>query len=68
MKPIHAIGMFLAYLMAARLGLSLTTVSGFATAIWPATGVAIIGILLGCLLHETSPKNRLNKVCLGIFF
>jgi len=47
MKPINAIALFLAYIMAAMIGLSLTTVSSFATAIWPATGVAIIGILLG---------------------
>ena len=47
MKPIHAIALFLAYIISAMIGLSLTTVSSFATAIWPATGVAIIGILLG---------------------
>ena len=47
MKPIHAIALFSAYIMASMIGLSLTTVSSFATAICPATGVAIIGILLG---------------------
>jgi signal transduction histidine kinase len=35
------------YLLAARMGLELGTVSGFATLVWPPTGIAIAALLLG---------------------
>ena len=35
------------YLLAARLGLELGTVSGFATLVWPPTGIALAALLLG---------------------
>jgi len=37
----------LAYLMAAHIGLALDAVSGFATLVWPAGGIALAAILLG---------------------
>src|SRR5687767_6982707 len=35
------------YVFAARMGLELGTVSGFATLVWPPTGIAIAALLLG---------------------
>ena len=40
-------GTALAYLLAARIGLSLDAVAGFATLVWPASGIALAAILLG---------------------
>ena len=37
----------LAYIIAARIGLSLDTVGGFATLVWPASGIALASLLLG---------------------
>src|SRR6266550_2288483 len=37
----------LSYLVAARVGLALDAVSGFATLVWPASGIALAAILLG---------------------
>jgi len=37
----------LAYVIAARIGLSLDTVGGFATLVWPASGIALAALLLG---------------------
>jgi signal transduction histidine kinase len=37
----------LAYIIAARIGLSLDTVGGFATLVWPASGIALAALLLG---------------------
>ncbi len=37
----------LAYIVAARIGLSLDTVGGFATLVWPASGIALAALLLG---------------------
>src|SRR5678816_1215217 len=37
----------LAYVIAARIGLSLDTVGGFATLVWPASGIALASLLLG---------------------
>lgn len=37
----------LAYIIAARVGLSLDTVGGFATLVWPASGIALASLLLG---------------------
>jgi signal transduction histidine kinase len=37
----------LAYVIAARMGLSLDTVGGFATLVWPASGIALASLLLG---------------------
>ena len=34
------------YVSAAKLGLSLDAVSGFATAVWPPTGVALVALTL----------------------
>jgi signal transduction histidine kinase len=36
-----------AYLIAARIGLGLDAVAGFATLVWPASGIALAAILLG---------------------
>src|SRR5207237_10652134 len=35
------------YIVAARAGLQLDTVSGFATLVWPPTGIALAALLLG---------------------
>lgn len=37
----------LAYIIAARVGLSLDAVGGFATVVWPASGIALASLLLG---------------------
>src|SRR5688500_16708927 len=37
----------LVYVVAARMGLELGTISGFATLVWPPTGIAIAALLLG---------------------
>lgn len=37
----------LSYVTAARIGLSLDTVGGFATLVWPASGIALAALLLG---------------------
>ena len=37
----------LAYVVAARIGLSLDAVGGFATVVWPASGIALASLLLG---------------------
>lgn len=37
----------LAYVIVARIGLSLDTVGGFATLVWPASGIALAALLLG---------------------
>jgi len=37
----------LAYITVARIGLSLDTVGGFATLVWPASGIALASLLLG---------------------
>ena len=37
----------LAYIVAARIGLSLDAVGGFATVVWPASGIALASLLLG---------------------
>jgi len=37
----------LAYIIAARIGLSLDAVGGFATLVWPASGIALAALLLG---------------------
>jgi len=37
----------LAYIIVARIGLSLDTVGGFATLVWPASGIALASLLLG---------------------
>ena len=37
----------LAYVVAARVGLSLDAVGGFATVVWPASGIALASLLLG---------------------
>ena len=37
----------LAYIIAARIGLSLDAVGGFATVVWPASGIALAALLLG---------------------
>jgi signal transduction histidine kinase len=36
-----------AYVLSARLGLRLAPVSGFATLVWPPTGIALVALLLG---------------------
>jgi len=38
---------FVAYVLSARLGLRLAPVSGFATLVWPPTGIALAALLLG---------------------
>jgi len=38
---------FVAYVLSARLGLTLAPVSGFATLVWPPTGIALAALLLG---------------------
>jgi signal transduction histidine kinase len=38
--------LFIAYFVTARLGLSLDAVSGFATVVWPPTGIALVAILI----------------------
>jgi len=49
-KPLRQVtlnlGLAALYLLAARLGLALDPVSGFATVVWPATGIALAAILL----------------------
>src|SRR5688572_10589926 len=35
------------YFLAARMGLQLGTISGFATLVWPPTGIALVALLLG---------------------
>ena len=37
---------FVAYVLSARLGLTLAPVSGFATLVWPPTGIALAALLL----------------------
>lgn len=37
---------FVAYLLSARLGLAMAPVSGFATLVWPPTGIALAALLL----------------------
>ena len=37
----------IAYVIAARIGLSLDAVGGFATVVWPASGIALASLLLG---------------------
>ena len=37
----------LAYIVAARIGLSVDAVGGFATVVWPASGIALAALLLG---------------------
>jgi len=43
------LGLALIYVMAARFGLSIGAVSGFATLVWPATGIAFVALLRGGL-------------------
>jgi len=35
------------YIVAARVGLTIDTISGFATLVWPPTGIALASLLLG---------------------
>jgi signal transduction histidine kinase len=41
------VGVAVAYVVAARLGLTLDAVAGFATLVWPASGIALAALLLG---------------------
>ncbi len=43
----NAAALALVYVLAARMGLELGTISGFATLVWPPTGIAIAALLLG---------------------
>ncbi len=43
----RAAALALVYVLAARMGLELGTISGFATLVWPPTGIAIAALLLG---------------------
>src|SRR3954452_20326733 len=44
--PRGTILLFLAYFVTARLGLLLDAVAGFATLVWPPTGIALAALLL----------------------
>src|SRR4051812_41911652 len=44
--PIKLIAVFVVYFAAAKLGLKIDAVSGFATLVWPPTGIALAAILL----------------------
>ena len=44
--PLQILGLALAYLIFGRLGLLLTMPPGFASIIWPASGVGLAGLLL----------------------
>ena len=46
---IELVVVFVAYVLSARLGLTLAPVSGFATLVWPPTGIALAALLLGGL-------------------
>ena len=47
-KQVAAIAVVAAlYVLSARLGLQLGAISGFATLVWPPTGIALVAILLG---------------------
>ena len=39
-------GLFIAYVVTARLGLRLDAVSGFAALVWAPTGIALVALLL----------------------
>jgi two-component system, NarL family, sensor histidine kinase FusK len=43
---VKVIILFAVYFITARIGLSLDAVSGFASAVWPPTGIALVAILL----------------------
>lgn len=45
-KPLWLAIVFLAYLLTAKFGLTLGAVSGFATLVWPPTGIALVSLLL----------------------
>jgi integral membrane sensor domain MASE1 len=45
--PVHVGLLCLLYVSTAKLGLSLDAVSGFATAVWPPTGLALAALILG---------------------
>src|SRR5215218_1519331 len=40
-------GVTVAYVLAARVGLTIDAVGGFATLVWPASGIALAAVLLG---------------------
>lgn len=41
------VGLFAAYVVTARLGLMLDAVGGFATLVWPPSGIALAALLIG---------------------
>ena len=49
-SPLQQVGelivLFVAYVLSARLGLMISPVSGFATLVWPPTGIALAALLL----------------------